>query len=135
MKEYSKEILLGSLLTLFFGAMVVWYAVQEPGLILPVVLAAAIFLIGMVTLFSKIITRKKNLASGSPAEDEFTRLAKLHAGNQAFHASMFLWLLIFIFQTSFAKTQEMLGVGVLGSAAIYGLFLWYFRTTGKFDEE
>ena len=135
MKEYSREILLGSLLTIFFGAMVIWFAVQEPGAILPIILAGAIFLIGMVTFFSKAITRRKNLVSGAPAEDEFTKQAKLHAGSRAFQASMFLWLLIFIFQTSFAKTQEMLGVGVLGSAAIYGLFLWYFRTTGKFDEE
>ncbi|MFC2064250.1 hypothetical protein ACFLXB_04040 [Chloroflexota bacterium] len=135
MKDYSKEIMLGSLLTLFFGVLVVWYAIQEPDLILPVILAVAIFLIGMVTFFSKAIARRKDLVSGVPAEDEFTQQAKLHAGNRAFHASMLLWLLIFIFQTSFSKTQEMLGVGVLGSAAIYGLFLWYFRSTGKFNEE
>ena len=123
------------MLTLFFGAMVVWFIIREPGAILPIILAAAIFLIGMVAFFSKTSTRRRNLATGAPEEDEFTKQVKIYAGNRAFHASMFLWLLIFIFQTSFTKTQEMLGIGVLGSAAIYGLFLWYFRTTGKFDEE
>ena len=82
---------------------------------------------------SQILSKKRHLATGVPREDEFTKLARVYAGNQAFLYSMYLWLLIFVFNSSFTKNETMLGIGILGSALIYGISLWYFQRTGEFN--
>ena len=135
MKNYGKEVILGSALVLLFSGLTFWFARHEPKATLKIVIAAFTILIGAAAFILNLLKRRKDAQTGSPAEDEFTQLAKLHAGSQAFLYSMYLWLLIFIFNTAFTETEEMLGVGILGSALIYGLCLWYFRTTGTFYEK
>jgi len=46
---------------------------------------------------------------------------------------MYLWLLIFLFNSSFAKNETMLGIGILGSGLIYGISLWHIKLTGEFN--
>ena len=135
MKNYTKEIALGSILILFFGGLIFWFARHESGAMLKILIAALIILIGSASFILKLIKRRQDIQSGAPAEDEFTNMAKVHAGSQAFLYSMYLWLLIFIFNTSFTSNEEMLGIGVLGSSLIYYLCLWYFKSTGAFHEE
>jgi len=43
--------------------------------------------------------------------------------------------LIFWFNSSFSDREEMLGIGILGSGAIYGICYWYYRSTGNFGNE
>jgi hypothetical protein len=135
MKNYTKEIVLGSILILFFGGLIFWFARHESEAMLKIIIAALIIVIGSVSFILKLIKRRQDLQSGAPAEDEFTTMAKLHAGSQAFLYSMYLWLLIFVFNTTFSKNEEMLGIGILGSSLIYGICLWYFKSTGSFNEK
>jgi hypothetical protein len=133
MKNYYREIVLGSVLFLFFSAIIVWFILTEPQSPLPIGIAILTLIIGLLAFIRQTINKTREIESGVPAEDEFTKLAKVYAGNQAFLYSMYLWLLIFVFNSSFTKNETMLGMGVLGSALIYGISLWYFKTTGEFN--
>ncbi len=105
----------------------------ETSPLLPVGIALLTILIGIISFIFQIIKRRKDLEAGTPADDEFTKLAKVYAGNQAFLYSMYLWLLIFVFNSAFTKNETMIGVGVLGSGLIYGVSLWYFKRTSAFN--
>ena len=87
-------------------------------------------MVGLITFILKMVTNRKNISTGQPAEDEFSKLAKVYAGNQAFHYSIYLWMIIFFFNDSFTKNETMLGIGILGSTLFYGLILWYKKSTG-----
>ena len=133
MKNFVREIIFGSILLVIFLGIIIWMALSEPESFLPIGIAILIVLVGAVTFITQTIQKKRNLETGAPPEDEFTKLAKVYAGNQAFLYSQYLWLLIFVFNSSFIKNETMLGIGILGSAIIYGISLWYFRTTGEFN--
>jgi hypothetical protein len=132
LKNYNREIVFGTVLFTFFAAIIVWFILTEPQAPLLIGIALLTLIIGVLAFIRQTINRRRNMASNAPAEDEFTKLAKVYAGHQAFLYSMYLWLLIFIFNSSFTKNETMLGMGILGSALIYGISLWYFRTTGEF---
>ena len=135
MKLLNNDILFGSILVTFFSTIIIWFAVRGSSPPLPIIVAVVTLLIGIAAFAIRIINKRKAVLTGAPAEDEFTKKAKLYAGNQAFHYSMYLWLLIFLFNSSFSKNETMLGIGILGSALIYGISLWYFRTTGDFNAQ
>ena len=133
MKPHYKEIIYGMVLFVIFAMIITWFIISGPESLLPIGIAILTFLIGVGVFTQQMINKKRDLESGSPAEDEFTKLAKVYAGNQAFLYSMYLWLLIFIFNSTFTKNETMLGIGILGSALIYGISLWFFRTTGEIN--
>ena len=135
MKIYSKELIFGFLVFIMFAALIIWAASTNPQNTTAIFIAVFIVVIAMAALFYQVAKKRSDIASGAPAEDEFTRRARVYAGSRAFTNSMYLWLIIFIFSSSFSKPQTMLGVGILGSALIYGLWLLYFRTTGEIYEE
>ena len=130
MKNYGREIIIGGVLLIFFVTMTVYYLSVGPLALLPTVIALLIVIVGVIAFIRQIINRKRVLETGEPAEDEFTKLVSVYAGNQAFLYSMYLWLLIFIFNSSFTKNETMLGIGILGSVLIYGISLWYFKSIG-----
>lgn len=133
MKKYYREIALGLVLLLIFGGLLIWFIYNGTPDPLTIFVALLILLIGAVTFVWKIIQRNREIEEGIPAEDEFTKLAKVYAGNQTFLYSTYLWLFIFVFNAYFTNNRAMLGTGILGSALIYGVSLWYFRTRGEFD--
>ena len=135
MKNYYKEIVFGVSLLVIFAGLLFWFIFSEPQAGLAIINAIIIILVGSITFIMQILHKKRNLELGTPSEDEFTKLAKVYAGSRAFIYSMYLWLLIFVFNSAFTKPQTMLGIGILGSALIYGLWLYYFKTTGEFYEE
>lgn len=135
MKNYIKEIVLGLFLLIIFAGLLIWGVFSTPQKSLLIVIAIIIVLVALVTFVAQVLKKKSDLEAGAPAEDEFTRLARVYAGSRAFTYSMYLWLLIFIFNSVFTKPQTMLGIGILGSALIYGLWLLYFKFTGEFYEE
>jgi hypothetical protein len=135
MKNYSKEIAFGIALMVIFVGLLIWYISSTPQFGLPIIIAMIIILVGAVTFVLQVVNKRRDLETGTPAEDEFTKLAQVYAGSRAFTYSMYLWLLIFVFNSAFTKPQTMLGIGILGSALIYGLWLFYFKTTGEMYEE
>ena len=134
MKEYTKELTTGFLLASIISGAVFWFFRHEPNASLIITLSILIPVVGIFAWTKSVITRKRDLKEGNPAEDEFTKLTRVYAGNQAFLYSMYLWFAIFIFHSSFTKEEEMLGIGILGSAAIYGGCLLYYRSKGGFSE-
>lgn len=135
MKKYRNEIVIGILLVLIFAGAIFWFARHEPDAYLKIGIATLAIFVGIATFMWNLVRKKRDLQAGAPAEDEFTELAKLHAGSKAFLYSMYLWFIIFIFHTSFPNQEEMLGIGILGSAGIYGLCLWYYKATSEFANE
>ncbi len=134
MKDYYREIISGLLLTALFSGLAIWFFRHEPDAILKITIAIITIVLGIFVFIRNIIAKKRNLEAGAPPEDEFTKLAKVYAGSQAFIYSMYLWFLIFIFRSSLPDPEEMLGVGIMGSALIYGICLWYYKSRGGFNE-
>ena len=135
MKNNFKEILFGFVLLTIFGAVLLWAVISMPQESLIIIIAIVIVLLALVTFVVQVMKKRSDLESSVPAEDEFTKLTRVYAGSRAFIYSMYLWLLIFVFNSAFTKPQTMLGIGILGSALIYGLWLLYFRITGDMYEE
>jgi hypothetical protein len=135
MKNYTREIVFGVALSLIFAGILYWFVNIEPRGLLISSIAIITVLLGLGTLLWQAATKRNNMLTGMPPEDEFTKLAKVYAGNRAYLYSMYLWLIIFIFNSSFTKHETMLGIGILGSALIYGMSLWFFKTTGEFNEK
>ena len=135
MKNYNKEIAFGITMLVIFVGLLFWFISSADQSGLSIMIALIIILVGIVTFVLQVVNKRRDLGAGTPAEDEFTRMAKVYAGSRAFIYSMYLWMLIFVFNSAFAKYQTMLGIGILGSALIYGLWLFYFKTTGDFNEK
>ena len=135
MKNYKKEIAFGIALLVIFAGLLFWFISSADQSGLSIIIALIIILVGIVTFVLQVVNKRQDLGAGTPAEDEFTKLAQVYAGSRAFIYSMYLWLLIFVFNSAFTKYQTMLGIGILGSALIYGLWLFYFKTTGDFNEK
>ncbi len=134
MKEYTKEITTGLLLTSMIAGFAFWFFRHEPNAPLKVAIVILTSGIGIFALIRNALIKKRNVDEGSPAEDELTKLTRIYAGSQAFLYSMYLWFAIFIFHTRFTNQEEMLGIGILGMAAIYGGCLLYYRSKGGFSE-
>ena len=135
MKFENKTWLFGGGLAILFAVLLVYVGLNSTGRTLQLVIVALITLSGLVILIGKNSKDKADASSGDPAADEFTKMVKVYAGNRAFLYSMYLWMLIFFFHDSFSKAEEMLGIGILGSALIYRLSLWYYTTTAAFDAD
>ena len=135
MKNYKKEILFGSGLLVFTVVLIIWYLTVSPQSILVIGIAILTLLLGIFAFFKQATNRKKQLDNIEPLDDEFTKLAKVYAGNQAFNYSLYLWLILFVFNSYFTKNETLLGIGILGSALIYGISLWYFQKTGTFNAQ
>jgi len=135
LKNYTRELGLGLALASIFVGLLAWFIISKTQDPLKISIMVLIILLGIGTFSWRIVNKKRDIEMGVPSEDEFTKRAKAYAGNQAFEYSMFLWLLIFIFNSSFTKAETMLGVGIMGSALIYGICLWYYKTTGEFNED
>ena len=133
MKNFYREIVFGAILFFLFSTFIAWLILSEPRSPLPIGIAILILIIGVFSFAGQMMKKNRDTKSGEPAEDEFTKMAKVHAGNHAFLYSMYLWLLIFVFNSSFIKNETMLGIGILGSAFIYGVSLWYFKISGNFN--
>lgn len=100
-------------------------------------IGAALFILvlSLIVFLIKEIKRRRDIAKSIVVEDELTIKLKAYAGNKAFQISMILWIIIFVLQDLFADTKTLLGLGILGSALIYGICLWYFKNTHHFNDE
>lgn len=101
--------------------------------------ASKIIAISIITICSLALylynewKKKQDIKNDILVDDEMTIKSKVYAGNKAFQFYMILWVVIFIFHESFTEPETMLGLGILGSALIYGTCLLYYKTTQNFD--
>ena len=89
-------------------------------------LSLLLLVIPLYRSYRKAQDTKKNI----PLEDEMSRLLEIHAGAYSFRYSMMSWFAIFILRDKFPDTEEMLGIGIMAAAAIYGLTWLNFKRNG-----
>ena len=110
------------LLALSFAvALALWFTRFEPEFTPKMILILGLAVALLALPLYRSIQQARDEKAGIPLEDELTRKRRLLAGARAFHLSFYLWLAIFVFNSKFSDAEEMLGVGILGSAALYGL--------------
>lgn len=134
MKKYFREILFGiALLSVLVLIIMLIYKDATTFDIKTIVIGIVISVVLVFYLTGEIRTireRRNNI----PTEDEMSRRQKEMAGNRAFHASMLLWLILFIIKSYFQEIETLMGIGILGSAVLYGIYLWRFKIKGSADE-
>ncbi len=103
-------ILIG--LTLTFSAGILAYTQMD--VIQPKMLVIYV-LIGVMAIISIIIAARKmqEEKEGQPLEDEMTTRIKHKAGHDAYIATLYLWLFIFLFRGFFPDVETMVGGGIL----------------------
>lgn len=102
----------------------------------PVAIFTVIFVLAIGFIW-KAVRELRDVKSGFPLDDERVVRVRQIAGAKAFQASLW-WLLIIIWVVSVMKlielnTEEVLGLAVLGMAAIFGFM--YLVTNRKSDNE
>ena len=104
-------------LTLVFAVGIVSYS--QMGHIQPKMLVIYA-LIGIVAVISIVqaVKKMREEKEGQPLEDEFTTRIKHKAGHDAYIASLYMWLFIFLFRDIFPDTETMVGGGILLSGLI-----------------
>ncbi len=75
--------------------------------------------------------RIRDRNAGLPIEDELTTMLNLRTSFYAFRFSLALWFILFIYHAQFADVEDLLGIGMLGSAAMYGSIWFYLRYRGN----
>jgi|TARA_B110000503_G_scaffold4809_1_gene6390 Na+/melibiose symporter-like transporter len=92
-------------------------------------------LIGVVAVISifRAIKKMKEEKEGQPSEDELTTQIKHKAGHDAYIASLYMWLFIFLFRDIFPDSETMVGGGIL----LTGLIGFISKTIAsqKFNEK
>jgi len=133
LKEVIKEI------GVIFGIITTWFAVQFfskrygiPDYLLTII-GGLSAIIGTMLLISYKLKKRLDVETGSPAEDEFTKKIKLHAGHKAYQISIIFWIALFII--NYKAIDALLGSAILGSIIIYCACLWHFKSTAGFDEK
>lgn len=131
MNNKPNSFYLTLLLTLSLWAAVIFFMVTTETtpdfkIYLIVILVSVLPLIPLYRGYRARQDEKANI----PLEDEMSRLLQIHAGAYAFRYSMMSWFAIFIFRDKFPDTEEMLGIGILAAATIYGLCWLYMNRNG-----
>lgn len=79
----------------------------------------ALIIICGIYAFVIHLRRHRDHEQGIPVEDEMSTRIKHKTGYHAFTASMYMWLLIFVFKDLFPDVETMLGGGILLSGVIF----------------
>ena len=136
MKKFDLKIVLSIVTVITAAALAFWiFRDEDPDFSMKIILAGLAAIVGMVVYIMNLNRKRKDVNSGIPVEDEFSIAATLYAGQKAFMSSMILWCLIFVFNSQFSSNEEMLGIGILGSSLLYGVYLWSFKSKAGFDEK
>ncbi len=116
-------------LSIFTGMAFYLFSVRpELSVKIIIILVLLIFTSGIPVIRGYRNNRDKK--AGIPIEDEMSRLLELHAAAYAFKGSFFLWIAISIFRNYFNDISDMLGFGILGSAALFGVIWLVLKKTG-----
>lgn len=114
-----------ALILAFLAGLAFWYVRFEPAINPKMMLIIGLAVVLLALPLYRSVQQARDEKAGVPLDDELTRERKLLAAARAFHLSFYLWLAIFVFNSKFSEREEMLGVGIMGSAALYGL-CWFW---------
>ena len=98
---------------------------------LELVIFILIIISGIIALVSAF-RKDRDERAGIPTEDEMSEQIKYKAGYYTYLLSMYMWLLIFIFNESFRSVETMLGGGILLSGFM-SFVVKYFVTRRLHD--
>ena len=114
----------------FVAGLVFWLVNFEPVLSprMGLIIALAVALLALPVY--RAVQQARDEKAGVPLEDELIRERRILAGARAYHLSLYLWLAIFLFNSKFQDREEMLGVGILGSAALFGICWFMLKLRG-----
>ena len=135
MKSYFDRSLVLPVL-LIAGAVVglsVWFLESATPPNVKMLAIAGLIVAGLVVTLIRSLQNARDISRDIPVEDEMSQVLKLHAGAQAFQLSMYLWLFIFLFHRYLGEPETLLGMGILGAGAVYGLCWLYFRFYGEIN--
>jgi len=135
MKQSRNALIIVSILSMTFilGLIGVFRAGYIPkGLDIFIIALTVIAAVYALVVYLK---QHKDVKSGFPAEDEMTALIKYKAGHYAFIASMYMWLLIFLFKRLFPDVETMLGSGILMSAVFAIVIKSYLTRNYHADQD
>lgn len=119
-------------LTLTFAAGILTYSKMDDIQPKMLIIYGLIGLVAMVSI-GIAIKKMKEEKEGQPYEDEFTTKIKHKAGHDAYIASLYMWLFIFLFKDLFPDVETMVGGGILLSGVIG--FVCKQLARSKFNEE
>ncbi len=94
---------------------------------------AVILLVGFALFIA--FRRIQAIKAGLKPEDELSRKIMQKAAAMSFYTSMY-WFLILMYFSDKTKLEShtLIGLGIIGMAALFGGFWVYFNYWGKFDE-
>ncbi len=119
-------------LTLTFTVGILAYSQMEeiqPKMLLIYGLIGIVAIVSILTAVKKMYEEKE----GQPIEDELSTQIKHKAGHDAYIASFYMWLFIFLFRDLFPDTETMVGGGILLSGLIG--FIAKIMVKQKFNEK
>ena len=135
MKKFIKEIILAVILIVTVAALFILISEEQMTRTIKIIISTSLISIVLVFYLLNEIRKRRERKLNIPIEDEMSRRQKIMAGNKAFHSSLILWLVIFAINSEFDNNETMLGIGILGSALIYGIYLWLFKLKDPQNEE
>ncbi|MBT3229919.1 MAG: hypothetical protein HOD43_01570 [Candidatus Marinimicrobia bacterium] len=131
MSKNSCSLFLVPILALcVIGGFAFYLLEYEPMLSFKMIAIIVIALLVLAVPVYRSIQNARDKQKNIPLEDEMSRLLEIHAGAYAFRYSMMSWFAIFAFRSKFPDSEEMLGIGIMAAAAIYGLTWLYFKRNG-----
>ncbi len=132
MKNFKNEKLLG--IALLVAAAIEIFSIGDFDFYLTakIIVILVMILGGLVIYILGAWKKKKDIENNIIIDDEMTIKIKVYAGNKSFQLSLYLWILIFIFNGLFHEAEAMLGTGILGPALIYVACLKYYKSTQNF---
>jgi peptidoglycan/LPS O-acetylase OafA/YrhL len=80
------------------------------------------------------IKRLRSEKRGEPAEDELSKNVMIRTAALSYYISLYFWVaLLFLKDRIHFGTEELLGTGILGMAAIFALSWFYYNFRGLRD--
>lgn len=131
MKSTRVLIILAGL-TLTFVAGILAYAQMGTISYKMLVIYGLIVILALISIIAAI-RKMKEEKEGQPLEDELTTQIKHKAGHDAYIASLYMWLFIFLFRDMFSNVETMIGGGILLSGLIG--FIAKTMVKRQFNEE
>ena len=131
MTKKSSGIFLVPILSVsLIGGLAFYLLKYEPMLSFKMIAIIVLMLLMLSVPIYRSIRNARDNRNSIPLEVEMSRVLEIHAGAYAFRYSMMTWFAIFIFRSKFPDSEEMLGIGIMAAAAIYGVTWLYFKRNG-----
>ncbi len=128
--NYTKIFLVPILALVLVGGLVMYLFGFQEGISIKIIAILGLMLVLMVIPVYRSLKNAQDLKQNRPLEDEMSRMLEVHAGAYAFRYSMMSWFVIFLLRSKFPDNEEMLSIGIMAAAAIYGLCWLYLKRNG-----